>query len=195
MPKDDLISRHIFLLPFKWEAQDAAAELRQIISDSSRWAASPFEIQDAEAYNNYTYFLNFTRYAIFDQSQAGGYTNIDSFQYQIPVEDPKIRIAILNRTAPDYELRVGKITLEIYPTQVAILSIELDNYTYHDPEDILQINQFTRRLYPPFLPLIASKGGEFPHQISFSWDKNLSDDFSYFEDFAQINRRPTPLPR
>lgn len=50
-----------------------------------------------------------------------------------------------------YALRLSGITLHVFTTGIAILSFALKNYGYPEKEDILYINEFGRRIYPPFL--------------------------------------------
>ena len=61
-----------------------------------------------------------------------------------PWDKPKI-------PAITYELVIEDIIINFYQTGVGILSFHLSNYKHNEPEQILDINDFGRRIYPQFL--------------------------------------------
>ena len=75
------------------------------------------------------------------------------------------------------------MTLDFFFTGIAILSIEVENINDKEYEDILNINEFGRRVYPPFLD--KKVGIEKPKEL-FLADKITIDGFSEtFENYPK----------
>lgn len=63
-------------------------------------------------------------------------------------------IHVLQETAKEpkrFELNISGISLHVYTTGVAILTYTLRNCKYEESADILFINEFGRRIHPPFI--------------------------------------------
>ncbi|MBL7729483.1 MAG: hypothetical protein JNM68_17435 [Dinghuibacter sp.] len=56
-----------------------------------------------------------------------------------------------NDKAVTYALNLSGIGLHVFTTGVAVLTFTLKNCNYPNPEDILFINEFGRRIHPPFI--------------------------------------------
>lgn len=52
-------------------------------------------------------------------------------------------------------LNINGIRLKLFNTGIGILTFELENYTYPEPDDINWINEFGRRIYMPYLKDVA----------------------------------------
>ena len=52
-----------------------------------------------------------------------------------------------------FQLEIDSILLNAYSTGTAVLSFHLRNFNHSDKNDILKINKFGRRLFPPFYDL------------------------------------------
>lgn len=72
-----------------------------------------------------------------------------------------------------YKLPLNSIRLKVYNTEVAVMTFEAENYDYKDLESIHEINDYGRRISPPFLPnesgfhLIADELGVVIDRQSF----------------------------
>ncbi|RME95978.1 MAG: hypothetical protein D6772_12505, partial [Bacteroidetes bacterium] len=79
-----------------------------------------------------------------------------------------------------YELEIDSVVLHLYYTGVGVLSFHLNNRKYREPEDILYINQYGRRVFPAFYPIPEKLVGT---QAAFDYQyiTELPDD--------EVNRR------
>lgn len=155
-----LHSYHIFYFPFKWEIPEKGNELFSdqvnldniIYSTYSNWEhvqEPKNESEKADLYNEKNYYYQFVHQVLYDETAQ---TNIikhferkepalNNVYYKIKVKNGKL-----------YTLSVDSINLNFYSTGVGILSFFLKNEDDNQkaPEDILCINQFGRRILPPF---------------------------------------------
>lgn len=146
------------------------------------WRYIPFEIKDARHYNEYTYFYPHARNALFNSHRA---FKKGAVSYHFTYDDPEAQFyhiflaaRTINGSGPPahdspqdlrclcdrfqvYSLAIETISLEIYDTGIGILQFDLENTRYQHPEDILKINDFGRRIYPPFL---GDLSGTYPHR-------------------------------
>jgi hypothetical protein len=174
MQTKDMYSYHIFLFPFRWKIWDTGEDTKlnkkfsldkfnELLSEDSNWQRNKFQLTNGTAYNEYNYFYDFVREILYDLDdelqtttnisntrliQHYSYTPADIKQnndapmcYNIQVNDKK------------YQLEVDSILLNMYATGVGVLSFHLRNRKHKNPNDILTINKFGRRLFPPFFNL------------------------------------------
>jgi hypothetical protein len=97
--------------------------------------------------------------------------------------------------------------MRTFETKVGILSIELLNYDYPEPKDILQINDFGRRLYPQYLSedecdpskysLDGVKYSFLSRSISLKMknEEEVIENFSYYEERNNFKEDVTNLPK
>jgi len=183
----DLISRHIFLFPFKWEnATPTSSEKaplsgfadRTNLSDfatilklsdpetsSSRfsWKAPAFNLSTPAEYNEFNYFYDYVREVLYDLDSSKlklpnmGKSLLKHYQLDVKEGDTlTYNISVKgNEAGTPYTLDVDDILLNVYDTGVGVLSFFLGNRLAHqaDPETILRINQYGRRLAPPFFAI------------------------------------------
>jgi hypothetical protein len=91
----------------------------------------------------------------------------------------------------DYELKLSGISLHVFTTGVCILSYTLENDKFPEAHDILFINEFGRRIYPPFIEdagkLDQTKEKVLAEKIEIkiaSFDNSpLVEDFKRYNDF------------
>jgi len=139
------------------------------------WKPKKSEEQDDISYYNQTkYFHDFVNDALFEKMEKDK-CQMREFEYSgIKDKDWKYKISINRRDrieeneplfaddilkppdkytfTPDvYILTIDKVTLNLYKQGVGLFAFHLKNTNYSKPEDILLINQFGRRIYPPFL--------------------------------------------
>lgn len=184
-----LISHHIFLFPFKWrhldvpsnkpfqEHESLSSFRNKLMAEGTKWNRRKFELTRFDQYNEFNYFYSHVREILYDIKTDDSIENedlINHFEYQIsPNEDLYYCIKPLN--GDPYSLKIESILLNIYNTGTGILSFHLRNYKdTTSSDDILRINQFGRRLYPPFFGLsdFSALSGE-PDESTPFWSLKL----------------------
>jgi len=160
MNEKDPISKHIFLFPFRWDVkkgnifensgismEDYEKELKTLGWKDEEYYNNNIDHLD---YNEFQYFYPFVRDALYDFNVKNENiirhleypTNVDTDSYTITFsKNEKIR---------SIELKVKFLLLNLYTTGIGIISYQLWNDSYPDFEDILAINEFGRRVYPPY---------------------------------------------
>ncbi|MCC7507109.1 MAG: hypothetical protein IT259_17515 [Saprospiraceae bacterium] len=162
-------SFHAFLFPFEWKQQGKETEyrlleeqtditlIRAIMSKDARWArASSWASRPSTLiqYNEANYFYDFVRPVLY--GDAGD----TRFQvYYKHRETDGAHYVITLRDGTEYRLELDDIGLSFYNMGVGILSFHCYNREYANRDDILKINQFGRRLYPPFYGTDTTKTG------------------------------------
>jgi|GEM_PF-414466 len=176
--KQEVYSYHLFSFPFIFKGKDGKAgefswpldqeqqeEMTAICADklvkADKWnneglEFSPKYILD---YNEQNYFYPFIYNSIY-----GNRTESKSMQYlQVDLDKYDSKEYIITYSKYDknfkgfkehtYTLQIDNVALQLYSTGVGVLMFYLGNYKKDQsaPDDILRINQFGRRLYPPFL--------------------------------------------
>lgn len=181
-------SYHIFYFPFKWEVKgkenllfSEQVNLKKIIvnpySNWDRTFECVNEIQKDELYNEKQYFYKFTHPILYDDGTT------DSIIRHYEHKDPKLgdtRYIIKKKDGKLYSLKLDAISLNLYSTGVGILNFYLENNDYPDKEDVLMINQFGRRIFPPFIQDTESRIeiAEFIEIQGLSGTRNYREDFS-----------------
>jgi len=231
-----LISYHSFLFPFRWDYCNRN-RLKDIHGISykkrldvkrfaealkSGWEYVPFKITNAEDYNEYVYFYEYVREAVYNtEGKKGRLKNNRTtylFRYNLPKDRKLFYNVYIKRggselNSPDtYRLVVDEISMKTFNTGVAILQFNLKNLKYNSPEQILEINDFGRRIYPQFLGdfdeqdeekrgVMATKSAYFADRIEieeapFENGYNESDDYySSVENLiVEKNQNPTRIP-
>ncbi len=178
-----LFSYHVFLFPFQWKYtgekfKDTLIEEKNKLSDfifalkNSKWKREQFEIKTILEYNEANYFYDFVRDILYDFKKPENKDNnpddtfIAHFEYQIPSDTVHYKI----KTAKvEYKLLIDSILLHLYSTGIGVLSFHLNNRDENQSkeDDILKINQFGRRIYPPFFGLDVDITGT---QAQFNYD-------------------------
>jgi hypothetical protein len=181
----------------------------------SGWFRRTFDIDRTDQYNEFNYFYDFVREVLYDlgdsslnQSQSNlvfrhyeyGFKGRDKPKFCIQV-DKKIK----ENKGKDFvfELDLEDITLNIYNTGVGVLSFFLANRAYTDPKDVILINQFGRRIFPPFYDLDAKKIGansrfasRFEQALQRTQEKELAKAvFLSFSDEKADAKFKEPYPK
>lgn len=172
--QQDLVSHHIFLLPFKWQREDGApynvehfAALTEKLLEMPEWDRRYFNIDNVVQYNEFHYFYDYVTEVLYETNRHA--TPQESFiaHYEYSIAPGIGRYLI---TTPDphqegekktYELEIDSILLHLYYTGVGVLSFHLNNREPRQaaPEDIIFINQYGRRVFPPFYFIPPQKVG------------------------------------
>lgn len=184
-------SYHIFYFPFKWELNgkenaslSEKVDLNSIpVNPHSYWKRMPEPPNDNEAASLYTeknYYYPFVHRVMYD---SGSDTDIIRHYERIEPQlsrDVRYLIKVAGRDDP-YNLEVEAINLNLYATGIGFLSFYLRNTdsTQCSLDDILRINQYGRRIMPPFYADIQGRG-----QIG-EWLRieGLSSEYGYEETF------------
>lgn len=203
----ELYSYHTFLFPFRWDCcnknnsrsiYDTAYQDRLDIEKFSRaltknqsgWSYARFEIKDNKDFNEYVYFYDYVRDAIYNRQKISQNQTTYYFKYEHKKGD-FYNIYIKEGKEP-YQLKVDEISIKAYDTGVAILQFSLENYKYPCSDDVLKINDFGRRIYPQFLGegekgIDAAKDKFYADRISIEADSDSSgkskhsDDSGYYD--------------
>jgi len=119
----------------------------------SGWIYEKFKVNSHLDYNEMVYFYDFVKDSLFNTQDFD--KNATSYYFSKKLKNNSKYIINISKTpyreAKRYELEITSIILRVFDTGVAILSFELENYQYKELQDILNINEFGRRLYPEFL--------------------------------------------
>ncbi len=221
-------SYHAFMFPFKWEllldgittfeqrcSLDAFEEKLAFKDSKSKygeWYRKPFKLDQQLAYNEYNYFYDFVRDVIYDKgdNEKENTFNLKSiirhYEFNLPNE-ANFNIKCQFNT---YQLNIRKIQLDIYETGVGILSYHLENHQYGGPEDILNINQFGRRIFVGGFALPQSyknaraklsandvKFIDLADELSIDIGNGnvISENFQDCKDFSKFDKAPFFLPK
>lgn len=207
MGNEEIYSYHTFMFPFKWDIQSdsfmGSIDINKFneICKKSKWKEAIFEIKSEEEYNEFIYFHDFAQRALFSSKKTCNDKGNDEFppSYYFEkkeFENKSFELDILckdwqNNAAYDkkYKLTIDGVSLRVFETGVAILAINLKNFSHRTFEDVLFINDFGRRLYPQFLSknkddknkdlAESAKNTFLPRRIKFA---DFEDEkFEYFE--------------
>ncbi len=154
-------SYHIFTFPFQWTIQGFEDKpfSEQISLDSISFGESLLwkrvsqnDTLDARRsenlYNEHNYFYRFVQDALYDNGKPGRENLLRHYERIEPnASDVGYHI---QTSSKEYVLKVENIFLNIYSTGVGTLTFFLSNSRYNDFNDVLAINQYGRRVYPPF---------------------------------------------
>ena len=119
---------------------------------NSEWEYLPFEIKEAEFYNEFVYFHDFVKDSLFNLNESFD-KNSTSYFFRKKLNRLKIYLDVKKFSGFEktYELDLISITLRIFDTGIGILAFEVENHKYENKEDVLNINEYFRRIYPPFV--------------------------------------------
>lgn len=166
MPEtSSLYSHHIFIFPFKWDLNDGGPDFSDrtdlqrlenrigknpavpIPSSGLKWKRHHFDW--STDYSEAIYFHAHVRDVLFDNEDDG---KSSVLQYHISVKEKLLYYDIhLKKNPGPYRLRIDEITLNYYDTGIGFFAFHLNNFSHRKPKNILEINDFGRRIYPQFL--------------------------------------------
>ena len=189
-----MYSYHIFYFPFKWAKKDVAEGTMTQLTDFSqirflnngKWvrpAVAESQENDGNKtdknnvsldaqvlYNEKNYYFRFVHDVLYD-SGDGNDNLVMHFERKEPQEkDVRYLIKVSGREKP-YSLKVDAININLYKTGVGLMSFYLrnDDESQCDTRDILNINQYGRRILPPFWSEVnAEKRQELSEYLEIS---------------------------
>ncbi|MDO4703664.1 CorA family divalent cation transporter [Tannerella sp.] len=152
-------SVHTFMFPFQWSIKgfgektfSEQIDLNKIqFSNSDHWERVTIPANDQELddlYNEKNYFYEFIHEALYDN---GSNTSLIRHYERNEPKRGRVLYRITCVGGKEYELDVKAINLNLYSTGVGVLSFFMENRKYADPEAVLNINQYGRRVFPPFI--------------------------------------------
>ena len=191
---EPLYSYHIFYFPFKWAKKDVTEGTMTQLTDFSqirflnngKWvrpAVAESQENDGNKtdknnvsldaqvlYNEKNYYFRFVHDVLYD-SGDGNDNLVMHFERKEPQEkDVRYLIKVSGREKP-YSLKVDAININLYKTGVGMMSFYLrnDDESQCDTRDILNINQYGRRILPPFWSEVnAEKRQELSEYLEIS---------------------------
>lgn len=184
-------SYHIFYFPFRWDILEKEnsllseqINLENINYTQSLWERTQYisnENEQKDLYNEKNYYHQFVHHILYDELNSK--TNyIHHFERYEPKNSSHIHyiIKLKNREIP-YSLQVKAMNINLYSTGVGFLSFYLSNEDINQstPQDILNINQYGRRIMPPFFDDIQYRN-EIAEYIAI---EGLTSETIYREDF------------
>ena len=177
-----MYSYHIFYFPFKWAKKEVPEGTMTQLTDFSqirflnngKWvrpAVAESQENDGNKtdknnvsldaqvlYNEKNYYFRFVHDVLYD-SGDGNDNLVMHFERKEPQEkDVRYLIKVSGREKP-YSLKVDAININLYKTGVGLMSFYLrnDDESQCDTRDILNINQYGRRILPPFWSEVNAK--------------------------------------
>jgi len=161
-----LYSFHAFIFPFEWKPTkkdglllEKQTDLQRIcpVMDAAKdkwkrmkpWLNPETLVQ----YNEANYFYDFVRPVLY--GDGGG--NYQVYYQHEEAEGGSYNIYLHDGTK--FSLELDSIGLSFYSSGVGILSFHCYNRAYQDSTEILKINQFGRRVYPPFFSVDTANIG------------------------------------
>lgn len=189
----DIFSYHNFIFPFQWRIKEfddktfsEQINLNNIdYSLGSNWERiiTPLDEKDKDdLYNEKNYFYEFVHDALYDNGQEN---SLIRHYERLEPKHGEVKY-IIKRKRKSFELKVAAINLNIYSTGVGVLSFYLFNEKYPTPEDVLNINQYGRRIFPPHI-----KDVEYRGLIADSIEVQglQGRETGYFEDFSRYTNK------
>ena len=186
------ISFHTFMFPFQWKINglddrpfSEQVNLENILyALSSYWERMPnptIEEEKDGLYNERNYFYEFVHPALYDNGEP--HTLMRHYERIEPKHGGVTYHIVCGRDHDEYILDVQSINLNFYATGVGVLSIYLYNNRYTEIKDILAINQYGRRVFPPFIADVSLRN-EIAHSLSFEGLNGV-----YGEDFCDYSNK------
>ncbi len=195
-----MYSYHIFYFPFKWENPGNSSELFSEQTDLNRikidpysgWIRNPEITDDREAdelYNEKNYYYPFVHPVLYDDNKP------DSIMHHYERKETRFQdnassvvYVISMKGGKTYRLKVDALNLNFYATGVGMLTffLENDREDQKNLEDILNINQHGRRIFPPFIADVKDRN-EIAGYIAI--EGLNGDPNSYKEDFSNYVSR------
>ena len=137
--KATIISHHTFMFPFIIKGEndnDYEKNKKSIIKD---WDYKEHD----DNYNEIAYFHSFFKKSMFtkDEKPNSSFYTKDSYKNS----------DFIICKSKEYKLNLKSVNLRIFNTGVGILSFDVENKNYKEIQDVLEINDYGRRIYPEYI--------------------------------------------
>lgn len=199
-------SFHTFMFPFRWKVANLVdkpfseqIDLNSICyGHSSNWERVGIpptnEKESDDLYNERNYFYEFVHPTLYDDNSD---TSLIRHYERL---EPKLSESISYRIVcgedkQEYALDVQAINLNLYSSGVGMLSFYLCNTRYPNVQDVLAINQYGRRVFPPFIGDVKTRF-ELAHKIEIDGLNGVySEDFSRYTNNVKSNTPASFIPK
>lgn len=193
-----VFSFHAFIFPFEWKYKHKSGELfedqvniqdilNKMLGDT-RWErrTSWLDAESLVQFNETAYFYPFVHPVLYDSGKNDKTIQVH-YYYNVP-EDAEYVIQLPDGTV--YRLRIDDITLSYYDTGAGYLAFHLLNKdaAQSAPDDVLKINFFGRRVYPPFMGTDMSKVGKQAFFTDDDWEIGLKRTIEEGKELARSIR-------
>lgn len=199
-------SYHIFYYPFMWRLEDhsddvlsAQVDLGQLcVKKNSGWKRHAEQSEDdmKDLFNEKNYFFKFVHGVLYDDKDESKPHLMHHYERDVQGATYELQVKLTDTTDARYSLKVDSVNLNLYSTGVGLLSFYLHNddgvcfegkdgnwkQRMIDSQDVLRINQFGRRIMPPFYADIERRD-ELAKSIGIKGLPGLADETCY-EDFG-----------
>ncbi len=183
-----IYSSHVFYFPFIWKnkKKENWDEFAQFIQNKywerNQTVLNNDSTESRNLYDEANFFYKFIHPVLYDFSNNNSFGNphILHLERKEPKEQRCQYRIIVNGQI--YTLDLRHINLNFYRTGVGMLSFFLENRKYPEFSDILKINQYGRRIFPPFFGDIhASTREQLAEKIEIiGLNNNMSEDFKNY---------------
>lgn len=197
-------SVHAFLFPFEWTYRNNNSPLLEDQTDLSRievlmqqrgpnWErrASWVNPQSLVQYNEVTYFYDFVRPVLYDTGTEDSLQR--HYYYKLPGAEHENEYVIELANGKTYRLEIDDIVVSFFNTGVGYMAFSLYNRRKEQsaPQDILKINAFGRRVYPPFLSTNLDLIGQQAFFDDQDWARGLKGTQEISKEMARSIRLET----
>lgn len=197
-------SVHAFLFPFEWTYRNNNSPLLEDQTDLSRievlmqqrgpnWErrASWVNPQSLVQYNEVTYFYDFVRPVLYDTGTEDSLQR--HYYYNLPGAEHENEYVIELANGKTYRLEIDDIVVSFFNTGVGYMAFSLYNRRKEQsaPQDILKINAFGRRVYPPFLSTNLDLIGQQAFFDDQDWARGLKGTQEISNEMARSIRLET----
>lgn len=192
-----MYSYHVFMFPFQWEDKRKKGKSfseRFSLKDlqpvrNSNWENMPVPQGDdyaTELYNEKNFFYTFVHKALYDSGNEQipvikHYERKEAYNGELEYE-----IGVKAHGQNIYRLKLKSIGLDLFSTGTGVLIFYLENHQYAEIRDVMRINQYGRRIFPPFLAkdngVEGTKGSELADYICIHGLHG--EPHRYYEDFS-----------
>jgi hypothetical protein len=194
------------MFPFRWKVtnNDDKPFTEQIDLNSIRYGQSPYwervgipptdEKESNDLYNERNYFYEFVHPALYDDNSDTSL--IRHYERREPKRGQGTTYCIVcGENMQEYRLDVQAINLNLYSSGVGVLSFYMYNTRYPKTEDVLAINQYGRRVFPPFIGDVQTRI-ELAHKIEIDGLNGVySEDFSRYTNNVKSNIPAAFIPK
>ncbi len=199
-----LHSYHVFLFPFRWEPENAGEvdfskrhDITKIARNSaSHWVNLPKPKdpeKQVELYNEQNFFYKFTHTALYDTAKSDHPTIMHFERDEAYHTQLEYEIGVVAGKKSRYKLKLNSIGLDVFSTGTGVLMFYMENHDYPEFDDVRRINQFGRRIFPPFLDKeTGSLGTKNAELADFIAIHGLQGDPGRYEE--NFNRVASDMP-
>jgi len=192
-----LYSYHVFIFPFQWEINsESPFDERFKLSSIEGVKGGNWENvykpknqgYETELFNEKNFFYKFVHNALYDSGPKENAIIRHFERKEAYLGSLEYEIAIKAGIDKVYKLKLKSIGLDLFSTGTGMLVFYLENHNYKQFHEIRTINQFGRRVFPPFLSqesgVDATKGSELADRIAIYG--LLGDASRYTDDFKSF---------